>query len=291
MFKVLSVGLAVFCSIGGAATAGGERATKGYRIEVRILHGRFVVVPVGLNGTGPYSFLMDTGATSTMLTPTLAARLGLRTIGVTAQETATDSRPVDLVRASVSLGPVARRDLEVIATSLDAVRELDAAIEGVLGQDVLRSANWWLDYRDRILIADAAGSFLPHDLGEPVLVRWQADRPTVDVVLPDRTSLRLVLDSAASSPLLFRDAPDATPDFGLGRLRTHSGEATAREVRLGPLRVGGLVMQPVAAFVMASAGPARSGEDGLLPTGLFEGVYFDNRSGAVVFNPRRSARR
>jgi hypothetical protein len=29
-------------------------------------------------------------------------------------------------------------------------------------------------------------------------------------------------------------------------------------------------------------------EDGLLPTGLFQGLYFDNRTGTVVLNPRRA---
>jgi hypothetical protein len=28
-------------------------------------------------------------------------------------------------------------------------------------------------------------------------------------------------------------------------------------------------------------------EDGLLPTALFQGLYFDNRAGTVVLNPRR----
>jgi hypothetical protein len=48
-------------------------------------------------------------------------------------------------------------------------------------------------------------------------------------------------------------------------------------------------MRPFPAAVMASdAGDPRT-EDGLLPTGLFDAIYFDNRAGAVVLNPRRCA--
>ena len=108
------------------------------------------------------------------------------------------------------------------------MQELDRRIAGVLGQDVLRSTNWWLDYQGRVLVADTEGKYLPRGLGERVDVHWQAERPAVDVLLPDRKSLRL----------------DVAPDRA---------------------------------------------EDGLLPTGLFEGIDFDNRAGAVVFNPRRSA--
>jgi len=109
------------------------------------------------------------------------------------------------------------------------------------------------------------------------------------VLLPDRQSLRLVLDSAASSPLLFHEVAGAsTPADGWARLTTHFGETRARQVVVGPIRVGTLVVPPFAA-AMAGNRAADRAEDGLLPTGLFEGIYFDNRAGAVVFNPRRSA--
>jgi len=47
-------------------------------LEMRLLGGRLPVVPVYLEGQGPFDFLLDTGTNSTIVTPELAARLGLR---------------------------------------------------------------------------------------------------------------------------------------------------------------------------------------------------------------------
>lgn len=277
MFRAL---IAVTCVVGAAVPHDESR------VKVRITAGRYVMVPVTVNGTGPYPFLLDTGATSTMLDPALVDRLRLPPAGSAVEQTATRSGAADLVLASLAVGGVTRRDLAVITTPLDAVQALEPSIVGVLGQDLLRTANWWLDYEGRLLVADTEGRYLSRDLGEAVPIHWQADRPAVDARLPGRGSLRLVLDSAASSALLFREVMDSE-DAGWARLTTHDGQATARQVVLGPLRVGALEVPPFAAAMMTSA-PSERPEDGLLPTGLFAGVYFDNCSGAVVLNPRRS---
>ena len=71
------------------------------------------------------------------------------------------------------------------------------------GQDLLRRANWWIDYRGASLVVDADGALGDGDLGERLTVDWHDYRPAIDTLLPDQGRLRLVLDSAASSPVLF----------------------------------------------------------------------------------------
>ena len=290
MFKPLfaSVPLALVFLAGAAGAHAAVPRDESARVKVHITAGRYVIVPVVVNGTGPYRFLLDTGATSTMIAPALAARLRLPAAGSAVEQTATQAETADLVRATLSLVGVTRDGVEVITAPLDAVQAVDPAIKGVLGQDLLRLANWWLDYEHGVLVADADGRYAALDLGPPVPVHWQTDRPAVDGVLPDRRSLRFVLDSAASAALLFRDVAGASSSTqGRVRLKTHSGAAEARSVLIGPLRVGAVVLAPFAAGMMASS-PSERPEDGLLPTALFDGIYFDNRAGTVVFNPRRS---
>ena len=120
MFKTLAARVAIILVfLAGAGNAGAAAPPgKTWPIRVRIIHDRFVLVPVMVNGTGPYSFLLDTGATSTMLSPALASRLRLSAAGSAVQETATHAGPVALVQASIAVGPVAREDVEVIATPL-----------------------------------------------------------------------------------------------------------------------------------------------------------------------------
>src|SRR5262249_27991086 len=115
-------------------------------------------------------------------------------------------------------------------------------------------------------------------------VQWASDRPAVEARLPDGRPLRLILDSAAGSALLFREPGAAAEAVGTVRLTTHEGGATVPLVSVGPLRLGAVVLPRLD---VALAGPASRPEAGLLPTGLFAAVYFDNRAGAVVLTPRR----
>jgi predicted aspartyl protease len=288
MREVLLVAMVLVCA--GPALAAAAGPIKGLgaarRIPARIVAGRLMVVPVAVDGTGPYPFLLDTGGTSTILDETLAARLRLPRLGRAVQETATAARASDLVRATLTLGGVERRDVDVISAPLDAVRALGADIRGVVGQDLLRGANWWLDYRGRALIEDADGALAGSAVGERIAVHWAADRPAVDLSLPDGRPLRMILDSAAGSTVLFREPAARADPVGTARLTTYDGGATVAMVALGPLRVGRVVLPRLDA---ALVGVASRPEDGLLPTGLFDAVYFDNRAGAVVINPERAS--
>jgi predicted aspartyl protease len=40
-------------------------------------HAPLILVPTFVNGQGPYDFVLDTGASATLLSPELAERLGL----------------------------------------------------------------------------------------------------------------------------------------------------------------------------------------------------------------------
>src|SRR4051794_5335513 len=66
----------------------GEGHCPGSAISVplRLVQGTLFVVPVQVNGTGPYDFLVDTGAQVNSIDETLAAQLHLTpglTVGVT----------------------------------------------------------------------------------------------------------------------------------------------------------------------------------------------------------------
>jgi aspartyl protease len=256
------------------------------RIPARVAAHRLLVVPVTVNGTGPYPFLLDTGATSSMVDEDLARDLGLPPAGRTVQETTTAAGTADLVRATVRLGSVERCG-DVIRASLAAVRAVDPEIRGIVGQDVLRLANWWLDYRGAALLEDAGGTLGLTDLGERLAVHWHGDRPAIDAQLPDLRLLRLVLDSAASSAVMFGADHAAGKSAGQARMTTLDDSVTVRLAAVGPLRAGhAAIPRFPAAFLGDTDGRS---EDGLLPTALFEGIYFDNRAATVVLNPRRQA--
>ena len=51
------------------------------RIPARLAAHRLLIVPVSVNGAGPFPFLLDTGATSSMVTEDLARELALPHVG------------------------------------------------------------------------------------------------------------------------------------------------------------------------------------------------------------------
>lgn len=280
--------LAMAAALAGSPAAGAtEAGSPGHAIRARFLAGGFVVVPVTVNGTGPHPFLLDTGGTSSMVDEALARELELPGAGRALQHLATGAASIGLVRARLRLGSV-ERDGEVICAPLVALRKVDPRIRGLIGQDLLRRSNWWLDYRRRLVVEDADGGLSAAVLGERVALHWHGDRPAIDASPPDRSAVRLVLDSAAASAVLFREAAGASERVGSAVLGTHDDQVLVPLVTVGPLRAGPVVIPRFTAGLMVGGGGRT--EDGLLPTSLFEGIYFDNRAGTVVLNPERSVR-
>lgn len=112
-----------------------------------------VVVPVLLNGRGPYRFLLDTGANRSAISPRLVAELGLppgaqvRLRGVTGSAVAETARVERLEAGAVRL---ADADLAVVAPPVFA------RADGILGVEGLAGKRVDIDFdADRVAIADS----------------------------------------------------------------------------------------------------------------------------------------
>ncbi len=75
------VKIGLMSAVAGVACAGPAGAVTVVRLDARD-NGR-LVAPVGLNGKGSYRFLVDTGATTTVLSQKLVERLGVASRGMT----------------------------------------------------------------------------------------------------------------------------------------------------------------------------------------------------------------
>ena len=124
-------------------------------------------LPVTINGSGPYTFLVDTGAEATVLSRTLADTLDLG-----------DRRPVTLV------GMASRRQTETVAidaltfgTRTVHVRTAPLVdpedlgfIHGVLGLDALQDQRVLLDFKRELIAVDDAAE-LGGNSGFEIVVR------------------------------------------------------------------------------------------------------------------------
>jgi hypothetical protein len=247
-------------------------------VAYREVWGYAVVVPVQIDGQGPFPFLLDTGTTSTVIRFDLAARLGLRPATPVAVTTATGTRTAALARVgTLGFGPAVLEDVEVVVHDMPAVRQGDPHLVGILGQNVLSQLSFTLDHRRRRVVFGPAR--LP--------LTWRAervgDRPVLDADLTcEGRSVRLALDSGIGGLLLYDGrgllsgaaAHWVTAETNAGTQTLRAGQLDA--VCLGALRLGRV---PVALREDGAHGPR--GEDGLLPTSLFARVHFDGPAGTV----------
>lgn len=123
-----------------------------------------LVVPVVINGQGPFDFVLDTGATLTWVERDVAAQLELPAArgavgfgaGVGGQAR------VDLVRIdSLRIGEARVFDVVGRVLDLSGLRAVGANIDGLLGLNVLREYHVSLDFQRNTLRLDAPSAAEP----------------------------------------------------------------------------------------------------------------------------------
>jgi predicted aspartyl protease len=130
------------------------------RIRFRINRtGNLIVVQAIINGKGPYDMIVDTGASTTLITPIVARRTGVRMDGATAKATgANGNTTATLARSnSFALGSIEVKNLQVAVMSLTAVsRATGLRVGGVIGFNFLKHFRVTIDYSARAMWLEAS---------------------------------------------------------------------------------------------------------------------------------------
>jgi predicted aspartyl protease len=114
-----------------------------------------VLVRTMVNGDGPYSFALDTGNSTTLISPELARRLSLKLTPIPPLTTGGGHRVEATVGSleSLSVGDRAVRNLTIVVadvfTSLKQVA--GAEFEGIIGYNFLKAFRVTINYPDRVL--------------------------------------------------------------------------------------------------------------------------------------------
>jgi hypothetical protein len=102
-----------------------------------------ILVPVMVDGLGPFPFILDTGADDVILDASLTRKLALSVSGTGHQATILGaSMPDTSVAKSLQLGPVQIQNAPVLLADLSGVPEA----YGILGQRFLSHFNYLIDY-------------------------------------------------------------------------------------------------------------------------------------------------
>jgi hypothetical protein len=270
-------------------------------LTLRLVQGSLIIVPVEINHSGPYDFLVDTGAQITTVDSSLAVNLGLKAQGVTGiGGVATYARyafaNLDLLQAGTHIIPNAL----VVIQDLKQLKDADPRIRGILGDNFLEHFDVLIDNRLHLLCLDDSHALALAIRGEHVALveprRTQDDLPftrpmIVSARLPAAKAapMLLRLDSGSNAPVLYETCP---------QIRNMSRTSLLRRVVNGvdqafavfpaqDLELGTKYVRQVPFVVpMNSLGdgpPPR--EDGILPTTAFQRIFISSAGGYISLDP------
>ena len=155
---------------------------KAKQVETRLS------VEVHVNGRGPYHFLVDSGADTSVVGLRIARDLQLPLGTPALLNGMTDRNVVDRVKvAELTLGPSTIRDLEI-----PALKEQDMGGEGMIGIDALVRQRLMMDFEKRLIKVEDARIPSKYVAGEIVIT---AHRRRGQLILTEVRAAGLKLDA------------------------------------------------------------------------------------------------
>jgi len=274
-----------------------ESTSQIVTVKIKLDERSMILVPVTVNGAGPYEFLMDTGCAKTIVDRKLAEELNLPQAGEKTVNGVLASAKLSVVRVnSLSVAGAAVQGGEVF--SADHAANVSNKVRGVLGEDFLRNFDVLIDYRRQVLRLETAsrGSMAATALGEHLALQFNGTlhgNPTRNRLIVSGqirelggATMSLLLDSGASQLTLFRDNLGAEANQAESRffgsfnhwVGMSAESRTIRSLDLGHSSIPDLV-------VVALARRADVDMDGVLPTSLFNSVFISHLGRFVILNP------
>jgi predicted aspartyl protease len=239
-----------------------------------------IITPVRVNGRGPYDFIVDTGAGTSLLDPDLA-----RCLGIQPKETrhgAGIAGPVTVSLAqvdSLEMG-LARREQMTVALTEELKRigaAIGARVDGNVGYDFLSRYRLTLDYRANRLTLESADE-TPEEtpdrgISASASIDFTLAHPAKPLILlPVKVNGRgpypFVLDTGASATVL---EPALAAELGItlkpseavtgagGTMETMAGEASSVEVAGARQETVGVISADFLAMLSRITGAAMRG--------------------------------
>ncbi len=278
-----------------ATVPGSAESPQKVTVSMRPYKGTRSVVAVKVNGAGPYDFMVDTGATITVLDTALFNELGLRAEG--------SSRIVSPAGATnqvlshvkeITLDCLSVQNITVVSVQSPLKGSNYHAVRGILGENFLRHFDILFDNQHRTMTLDAADGLADSLTGErlpinfPTLAPEDENRyqPMISADLDDYGRARLLLDSGATDFTLvqwgsqLKGSGDTSVTTVNGSLAC---ESTRKRVYLGKGTVIDLTM-----VSCQSSRVKPEDSKGVLPTGIFKQIFISHAGSYAIINPIQS---
>lgn len=261
-------------------------------------------VSARVNRSGPYEFMVDTGAQITVIEPRLAEELKLERTGTRRVATVASFAEVPVVKAdAVEVGPASVKGLEMAVEALGPVQAEWPKLRGILGTNFLSRFDVLYDYGHKRLCLDEGRSLQGALRGERVPLVWRQGTISGEASMQALLVAAHVADDGPGGSVLRIDSGSNVPVLYVDR-------AAKARVGVQSRRVGGNTIGVQAQFTysytpernvrlgrqkemqIAFATPncsgcfySKPGEDGVLPTMLFKRVFISAADHFVIFDP------
>jgi hypothetical protein len=271
-------------------------------VPLRLVNRYQMIVPVSLNNSGSYNFLLDTGTQMTMIDASLATELRLETHGaavvggVGSQSAASFSQLEEIAAGSHAVA-----NQKVLVYDLQKLKSVDLQIRGILGEDFLEHFDILIDNGHRLLCLDDSTAMRAEIRGPHIALLTPvqetpreslADSLIVSAHLSDgMRPVRLKLDSGTNSPFLYSTSKYMAIGLFRGASWHGSGANGKQEafMELPPqnVKIGSLELSRVLFVTLVGAQKdLHSSEfDGLLSTGNFKRVFISHKEHFAVLGP------
>lgn len=272
-------------------------------VTPRFVQHALIVIPVRINQSGPFDFMVDTGSQVTVIDPSLAVQLdlkpqgnvGLVSVAGYAQASVTVLDTLEAASKVVEKAPAIVQDLRPIQAA-------DRRIRGVLGESFVARFDLFVDYGHKSLCLDETSAlrdsvrgehipFVPPQHPEDELPFMEQLVISAHLSGTGTRAILLQLDSGSDGPILYaRNKANSTllrqatlQVDGVTKARSAFAMLPPQDMQIGARTVRRVYF--VTPVIVEQNVPAME-TDGILPTVLFQRVFISGSGHYVVFDPK-----
>ena len=260
------------------------------------------LVNVSLDGTGPYLFVLDTGATVTMVKSQLLHALK---VAPTRSEIITssfgESKQQRVSPRSLGVAGLGADNIEIDMLEEGQLGILERHAQGILGENFLKHFDVLIDNdrhtltldRTNSLAQSLAGERLPLSLGGRSPEDLTPDRLIVALRAPSliERSMLFLVDSGTNTAIVYPLKNETLFSRGVasGRIDSLNRNQTCRLART-PLTIGSQIYHQVVMAICENMAHDNVDNDGLLPTRLFRRLFISHRDKYLIVNPSSASK-
>lgn len=264
-------------------------------LTFKLLNNYMIVLPVTINGQGPFDFLFDSATTTTVIDPEVARLLTLPSLNNnTPLITIAGNRDLPWTKLNTfNIGNIELNNLPAIIANITEIQNASRTIKGIIGANASTQFNYLIEYDAQLFQIESVDEIGAQLSG--TLIRTTRDSGRNIITLKNADTQQdslLVLDSAIPEIILFNKATN-TLNLKLKRASAHNigttnGNTSAQEVIIQELKFSNdtLITKRSAYLLPSSASITNRPEHGLLPTRLFHSIYVNNHENVVILNPK-----